>query len=173
MSRKKLGKLLFSGLPARIKEIRGFLTQKEFANRIGVTQGAVQKYENGVNYPGYGVLEKIAEFGEVTVEWLLRGEEARAPGLQDFSPEAYSATLTALETALLTEVIAAVEEVVKAERMKFSPPPKNPGSSSGSTTTAGPSTNVPTTTRSGACSSWLIETIPVPGFPLLIPGPPG
>lgn len=125
ISRKKLGKLLFSGLPARIKEIRGFLTQKEFANRIGVTQGAVQKYENGVNYPGYGVLEKIAEFGEVTVEWLLRGEEARAPGLQDFSPEAYSATLTALETALLTEVIAAVEEVVKAERLKFSPPQKS------------------------------------------------
>ena len=125
MSRKKISKLLFSGLPERIKEIRGFLTQNEFAQKIGVTQGAVQKYEKGINYPGYGILEKIAEFGEVTVEWLLRGEEARPPELQERAPEAYSATLSALETALLTEVITAVEEVIKAERLKFSPAPKS------------------------------------------------
>ena len=125
MSRNKIAKLLFPGLPARIKETRGFLTQKEFAQQIGVTQGAVQKYETGINNPGYGVLEKIAEFGAVSVEWLLRGEESRPPKLQDCPPEDYSATLTSLETALLTEVITAVEEVIKAERRKFSPAQKS------------------------------------------------
>lgn len=124
MSRKKIDSLLFSGLPTRIKEIRGFLTQKEFAKKIGVTQGAVQKYENGINYPGFAVLEKIAEVGGVAVEWLLRGEDPRPQELQDCPPEAYSATLTEVETALLTDVITGVEEVIKAERLKFSPAQK-------------------------------------------------
>ena len=35
------------------------------------------------------------------------------------------ATLSALETALLTEVITAVEEVIKAERLKFPPTQKS------------------------------------------------
>lgn len=125
MSRKKIDKLLFSGLPARIKEIRQGLSQKEFAQKIGVTQGAVQKYEKGINNPGYGVLEKIAGFGGVTVEWLLRGEEARPSKLQDCAPEDYSATLSALETALLTEVITAVEGVIKTERLKLAPSQKS------------------------------------------------
>jgi transcriptional regulator with XRE-family HTH domain len=125
MSRQKIAELLFPGLAGRIREIRGFLTQKEFAQKLGVTQGAVQKYEKGINNPGYGVLEKIAAFGAVTVEWLLHGEEARAPELQDSASEAYCASLSAIETALLTEAVTMVEEVVKAERLKFSPAQKS------------------------------------------------
>jgi transcriptional regulator with XRE-family HTH domain len=125
MSRKKIEPRIFVGLPGRIKEVRGFLTQKEFARKLGVTQGAVQKYENGIHYPRYEILQKIAAHGEVTMEWLLRGDDPPPPALQECPGEGYVATLSAVETALLTEVITGVEEVIKAERLKFSPAKKS------------------------------------------------
>jgi len=67
------------GLSVRIRKIRGNLTQAEFAAISGVTQGTVNKYEKGTIFPGEDVLNKIAAHGGVTIEWLLHGEEKRAP----------------------------------------------------------------------------------------------
>lgn len=78
MSRKKSVLGIFIGLSGRIKEIRekgGGLTQKEFAQILGVAQGTVNKYENGSILPGEDVLTKIAKFGGVTIEWLLHGDK--------------------------------------------------------------------------------------------------
>lgn len=76
MSRKKSVLGIFIGLSGRIKEIRekrGGLTQKEFAQILGVAQGTINKYENGSILPGEDVLKKIADYGGVTIEWLLHG----------------------------------------------------------------------------------------------------
>lgn len=59
---------------ARIKSIRGDLDQKEFAKAIGVGQSAVSNYEKG-RIPRAAILQKIAEYGNTTVEWLLRGDQ--------------------------------------------------------------------------------------------------
>jgi len=54
--------------------VRGSLTQKEFASRIGTNQSTVQKWEKGETLPGSRFLEAIyREFG-VSVDWLLTGQ---------------------------------------------------------------------------------------------------
>ena len=59
----------------RIRELRGFhMTQKEFADRIGVSQGHLSYIERGEKEIGAEILLKISqEFGR-PIEWLLTGE---------------------------------------------------------------------------------------------------
>jgi transcriptional regulator with XRE-family HTH domain len=60
----------------RIRELRGFdITQKEFARRIGVSQGYLSAIERGKKEIGAEILLKISrEFG-TSLEWLLTGEK--------------------------------------------------------------------------------------------------
>lgn len=58
----------------RIRELRGFdLTQKEFAARIGVSQGYLSLVENGDVEVGAAILLRIAQQYEKSLEWLLTG----------------------------------------------------------------------------------------------------
>ena len=56
----------------RIRELRGFyVSQAEFARRIGVTQSYLSALERGQKEPGAAVLLAISrEFGK-SVDWLL------------------------------------------------------------------------------------------------------
>ena len=60
----------------RVRELRGFdITQEEFANRIGVSQGYLSAIERGKKEIGAEILLRISrEFGR-SLEWLLLGEE--------------------------------------------------------------------------------------------------
>lgn len=69
MDASKTGKLI----AAKRKE-KG-LTQKELAEKIGVTDKAVSKWETGRGMPDVSVLEKLAEELEVTVSEILNGSE--------------------------------------------------------------------------------------------------
>ena len=74
MSRKKSAQLgRFFGIGDRIKQIRGNLTQIEFAKIFGVRDSTVSRWEYG-RLSDEETLKKIADFGGVTVEWLLRGD---------------------------------------------------------------------------------------------------
>jgi transcriptional regulator with XRE-family HTH domain len=75
VSRKKSYFTNILGVPDRIKRIRGGLTQNDFGKLIGVTQGTVQKYEKGECLPSEEVQRKIAEYGGITVEWLLHADQ--------------------------------------------------------------------------------------------------
>jgi len=59
----------------RIRELRGFdMTQKEFGERIGVSQGYLSAIERGEKQIGAEVLLRISrEFGK-SLEWLLTGQ---------------------------------------------------------------------------------------------------
>jgi transcriptional regulator with XRE-family HTH domain len=59
----------------RIRELRGFyVTQKHFADRIGVTQAYLSMIEHGKREIGVEVLLRIShEFGK-SLEWLLTGK---------------------------------------------------------------------------------------------------
>ena len=109
----------------RIKILRGGLSQGAFAKMFGVNQNTVSRWEYGQVLSDEDTLKKIADFGEVTVEWLLRGEEP--PNVKysirtrEHAPEEYSAALTDIETALLTEVVTVVHQVIAARRLKFTP----------------------------------------------------
>lgn len=50
------------------------LTQEDLASKMGVTQSAVTKWENGVTFPRAELLPKIAQILNCSVDELLRGE---------------------------------------------------------------------------------------------------
>ncbi len=65
MDQEKIGKFIF--------ELRkkNNLTQKEFADKLGVTYQAVSKWENGKNIPDIAILKQICEQFEVNINEIL------------------------------------------------------------------------------------------------------
>lgn len=62
------------------------LTQKELGTHIGLSKAVVSKYENGLGYPTFDVLIKIAEYFGVTTDYLLgvsRGKTVDVSALTD------------------------------------------------------------------------------------------
>ncbi len=53
------------------------LTQKQFADMVGVTDKAVSRWETGKSYPDTETLEKISEIFEVSISDILSGEVAK------------------------------------------------------------------------------------------------
>ena len=68
MNQEKVGKF--------IKEIRtkNNLTQKEFADKLGVTFQAVSKWENGKNIPDIMILKEISKIFNVNIDEIIDGE---------------------------------------------------------------------------------------------------
>jgi transcriptional regulator with XRE-family HTH domain len=68
MDQEKIGNL--------IKEIRknNNLTQKDFAEKLGVTPQAVSKWENGKNIPDISVLKEIKKISNIDLDSILDGE---------------------------------------------------------------------------------------------------
>jgi len=61
----------------RIREIRGGMTQTEFAKLIGVKkQNYISRYERG-RVPNPELLLRIADYGKVSVDWLLTGKSSK------------------------------------------------------------------------------------------------
>ncbi len=50
------------------------MTQKEIANRLGITDKAVSKWERDVAYPDTGTIPKLAEILGVSVEELMNAK---------------------------------------------------------------------------------------------------
>lgn len=69
MNQIKIGKFI-----AELRKEKD-LTQKELANKIGVTDRAVSKWENGRGMPDVSLLRKISEIFDITVNELLSGEK--------------------------------------------------------------------------------------------------
>lgn len=61
----------------RFKKLRSEkkLTQEELAAKIGVTRGTYAHYEINKRQPDYETLIKIADFFEVSTDYLLKGED--------------------------------------------------------------------------------------------------
>lgn len=55
----------------RLSELRGSMSQKEFAEKIGLTQQNYWKYENGKQGLKSDLIEKICKTFGCTAEWLL------------------------------------------------------------------------------------------------------
>jgi transcriptional regulator with XRE-family HTH domain len=75
-----------NGLPERIATVRQRLglSQRRFAVRIGVSRNIVLRYEGGHGRPRTDTLERIAQLGGVSVDWLLGGDrQVAAPPERD------------------------------------------------------------------------------------------
>ncbi len=53
------------------REAKG-MTQEQFAKMVGVTQGAVAQWENGLTHPSFDKLVRIADVLEVPLDELVR-----------------------------------------------------------------------------------------------------
>lgn len=50
------------------------ITQKELAERLGLTKSVVSAYETGMRYPSYDILVKISKLFHVSTDYLLGNE---------------------------------------------------------------------------------------------------
>lgn len=62
-----------------VKNLRGSLTQKEFAKQLGVTYGAIQSWENAEVSPSSANLVKIADYAGINLQELM----AKIQGLEN------------------------------------------------------------------------------------------
>ena len=73
----------------RLKELRfkKNITQKDFAEKIGVTAAALSAYENNVKNPSIAVAKRIAEVFHVSIYWLcgLTDKESYSEQFETFS----------------------------------------------------------------------------------------
>lgn len=47
------------------------LSQEELGSNIGLSKAVISKYENGLGYPNFDVLIKLAAFFDVSTDYLL------------------------------------------------------------------------------------------------------
>ncbi|MCP3763860.1 helix-turn-helix transcriptional regulator [Domibacillus sp. A3M-37] len=73
----------------RLKELRtsNKLTQEELGKRVNVTKVSVSGYENGNRTPDTDTLQKIADFFEVTTDYLLGRSNVKKPASPNTSDD--------------------------------------------------------------------------------------
>jgi transcriptional regulator with XRE-family HTH domain len=60
----------------RLRQLRGFETsQIEFAQRLGISQSQLSKYERGQAAPPADVLRRLKDAFNVNIDWLLTGSK--------------------------------------------------------------------------------------------------
>jgi len=94
--------------PMRIKELREEkgLTQAELANAIFTSQRNIGRWENAENEPTYSQLVKLADFFNVSIDFLVERED-------DFGVKSFNqagVTLTASEKELIENYRALSDE---------------------------------------------------------------
>ena len=99
-------------IASRLKTARkaAGLTQKQLAQATGLTQGAIEKVENGKNRRPRK-LKKIADVLGVSPSWLLLGEEGDFP-LSD-EEKALLMRLRQLDPEDKTILISLIEKLVR------------------------------------------------------------
>jgi len=57
----------------RLKKLRGNRSQEEVAKKIGISRARLSHYETGRSEPDSEILKKLAEFYNVTTDFLISG----------------------------------------------------------------------------------------------------
>ena len=86
----------FGNFLYNLRKQRGW-TQTELADKLGVTNQAVSKWENGDSFPDTGMLVPLAELFGVSVDELLKGKRKPVPAAELKTFERGSATIAAKE----------------------------------------------------------------------------
>lgn len=108
----------------RIKQVRGILNQRDFAERLGVSKSSVSQIEQGKTMPGGDFLMRLnKEFG-VDITWVLTGLGV-SPELRhnlELMTKATAEVDPDGSTSLTTRLIEAHEGVAQS----FGQPPTEP-----------------------------------------------
>jgi|GEM_PF-833351 len=99
-----------------LREIMGF-SQKDFAEKIGITQGALSQIESGKSHASFDTIKKISDEFNINCNWLIKGigqvsleksEELHVPEVR------ISTTLTQLPSMREKALIPLVREEAHA-----------------------------------------------------------
>lgn len=86
-------------LGERIRQVRGAMSQADFAAKIGINKNLLGKYERGESVPGGEILSQIHDTAGVSVDWLLTGNGQMRRVDSIFDPACSSATFEAQAVA--------------------------------------------------------------------------
>ena len=62
-------------------------TQKDLADRLGITKSVISAYETSLRYPSYDILIRIASIFKVSTDYLLGVEKKPSVNTSGLSPE--------------------------------------------------------------------------------------
>lgn len=93
MEENKIGRFI------RDRRLELGLTQQQLADRLGITDKAVSKWERAVSYPDITILRELAAALEVSVTELLAGERDEAPPVPPEVEDVVVDTVAYTETA--------------------------------------------------------------------------
>lgn len=71
----------YKEIGARLKTLRGDLSQAELATRLSIKQQQYNRYETGKVKPPLDIVQKIAELERVSVDWILTGKRGEIDGV--------------------------------------------------------------------------------------------
>lgn len=74
------------------------LTQQQLADILGVTKSVISAYENGMRYPSYALLIKIARIFHVTTDYLLGLENKNTIDTSGLTDEQIKALIAFINT---------------------------------------------------------------------------
>jgi len=72
-ARKVQTKLDTRAMGQRIRQLRGDITQMEFAAQFGISQGQLSKIESGTLVSSVEVLFRMAVMYRKTIDWIVMG----------------------------------------------------------------------------------------------------
>jgi transcriptional regulator with XRE-family HTH domain len=75
----------FLDISYRLKVLRGNLSQRAFAEKVGVPLRSYERYEAGHRMPPYEVLIKVAAVTDSPIEELIRGESFHQADCRQFA----------------------------------------------------------------------------------------
>lgn len=93
----------------KLKELRQIknLTQLELSNRLHVTKSMISAYENGIRYPSYDVLIKIANLFGVTTDYLLGLDNRKYIDLTNLTNE---------QNSIVSSIVSEFNEINKKQQ---------------------------------------------------------
>ncbi|WP_445429720.1 helix-turn-helix domain-containing protein [Bacillus atrophaeus] len=112
---------------AALRKEKG-LSQYELADRLGFSRGKLANYEQGTREPDYETLIKIADYFEVSTDYLLRGTD-KAIQEKIFADEAKKIVndpdtfIAARDGNVTDEILEAALEII-TEQLKEGRKPK-------------------------------------------------
>lgn len=92
------------------------LTSYKVSKMANVTQTALSNWKNGKSEPSAKTLQKLADFFNVSVDYLLTGEE----------PNKETSNLTRRDTKEITEMLNNMEDLLKQDGLMFDGDPATP-----------------------------------------------
>lgn len=88
------------------------LTQKQMANILSVTQKSISTYENGLTEPDISTMIKIADFFDVSLDYLLDRRTTKTETTK------ITVDISADELSALKRVVTRLDEQLNQEKYK-------------------------------------------------------